>query len=242
MTEGKKVQKMFGGIAGRYDLTNLLLSGGICRFWALCLARKVRKVRPESVADLATGSGDIAFLLRKKLSAGTRISAYDFCAPMLAIARARQERFLARMAKEGRGNLPLVRFEEGDCLNLPIADNSLDALTIAYGVRNFEDREKGLKEMLRVLKPGGHAFILEFSQPTKLFRPFYYFYLKFVLPIFAAVITGDKGAYEYLRDSIAAFPHRDRFSEELRKAGFENVEAEPYTFSIVAIHRAQKPL
>ncbi len=237
MAEGKQVQKMFAGIANRYDLANFLLSVGVCRFWALRLVRFVRKSKPASVADLATGSGDIAFLLRKKLPAQTQIFGYDFCKPMLEIAEARQERYLSG----GNANAPKVIFAEGDCMKLPIADNSLDALTIAYGVRNFENRKQGLQEMLRVLKPGGKAFILEFSQPTKLFRPFYYIYLKLFLPILAKVITGDKNAYKYLCESILAFPHRDKFSEELRQAGFTNVSAEPYTFSIVAIHSAQKP-
>lgn len=241
MTEGKQVKKMFAGIAGRYDLANLLLSAGICRFWAYRLAGAVIKTRPKTVADLATGSGDIAFLLNKKMSRETQIFAYDFCKPMLEIAEARQERLRAEALRAGRGPRREIVFAEGDCMALPAADNSFDAVTIAYGVRNFEDRSRGLKEMFRILKPGGNVFILEFSQPTKLFRPFYRFYLKFVLPVFALAITGDKNSYKYLGDSIGAFPDRAAFSEELKNAGFENVKAVPYTFSIVAVHSAKKP-
>lgn len=116
----------------------------------------------------------------------------------------------------------------------------MDAVTIAFGVRNFEDRQKGLREIHRVLRPGGRLFILEFSQPRLWFRPFYYLYLKTILPRLAALATGDKGAYDYLAGSIEAFPTRAALADQVKAAGFPEVTARPLTFSIVAIHEATK--
>ena len=230
MPEGIKVQKMFAGIAKRYDLANTLLSGGACHYWARKLVRLVAKEKPQQIADLATGSGDIAFALRKRLPEA-EIGAYDFCEAMLDVARERQQRQNAQ---------PEIRFAFGDCMQLPLESDSTDALTIAYGVRNFEDRPRGLRELHRILRPGGKAFILEFTQPATLFRPFYYLYLKLALPLIAWAITGDRKAYDYLAGSIESFPPKEKLSEELRDAGFSEVRALGLTFSIVAVHIATK--
>lgn len=230
MPEGIKVQKMFAGIAKRYDLANTLLSGGACHYWARKLVRLVAKEKPQQIADLATGSGDIAFALRKRLPEA-EIGAYDFCEAMLDVARERQQR---------QNTQPEIRFAFGDCMQLPLESDSTDALTIAYGVRNFEDRPRGLRELHRILRPGGKAFILEFTQPATLFRPFYYLYLKLALPLIAWAITGDRKAYDYLAGSIESFPPKEKLSEELRAAGFSEVRALGLTFSIVAVHIATK--
>ena len=230
MPEGIKVQKMFAGIAKRYDLANTLLSGGACHYWARKLVRLVAKEKPQQIADLATGSGDIAFALRKHLPEA-EIGAYDFCEAMLDVARERQQR---------QNTQPEIRFAFGDCMQLPLESDSTDALTIAYGVRNFEDRPRGLRELHRILRPGGKAFILEFTQPATLFRPFYYLYLKLALPLIAWAITGDRKAYDYLAGSIESFPPKEKLSEELRAAGFSEVRALGLTFSIVAVHIATK--
>lgn len=221
---------MFAGIAKRYDLANTLLSGGACHYWARKLVRLVAKEKPQQIADLATGSGDIAFALRKRLPEA-EIGAYDFCEAMLDVARERQQR---------QNTQPEIRFAFGDCMQLPLESNSTDALTIAYGVRNFEDRPRGLRELHRILRPGGKAFILEFTQPATLFRPFYYLYLKLALPLIAWAITGDRKAYDYLAGSIESFPPKEKLSEELRAAGFSEVRALGLTFSIVAVHIATK--
>ena len=155
----------------------------------------------------------------------------DFCEPMLEEARAK------RGAKSSYGD---IEFSFGDCMELPLADNSADAVTISFGVRNFEDRQKGLKEILRVLRPGGRLFVLEFSQPDRWFRPIYYFYLKYILPWVAAIATGDKSAYDYLAGTIENFPTKQALAEQLQLAGYDSVEATGLTFSIVAIHEATK--
>ena len=159
------------------------------------------------------------------------ICAYDFCEAMLDVARERQQR---------QNTQPEIRFAFGDCMQLPLESDSTDALTIAYGVRNFEDRPRGLRELHRILRPGGKAFILEFTQPATLFRPFYYLYLKLALPLIAWAITGDRKAYDYLAGSIESFPPKEKLSEELRAAGFSEVRALGLTFSIVAVHIATK--
>ena len=231
MPEGKAVSQMFAGIAGRYDLANHLLSGGIDFYWRRVLTRKVKAFGPQEVVDLATGSGDVAFKLRDRLGPKVPVTGLDFCEPMLDEAREK---------KKNKGSYADLSFEFGDCMSLPLSDNSADAATISFGVRNFEDRQKGLKEILRVLRPGGRLYVLEFSQPDRWFNPIYYFYLKFILPWVAAIATGDKSAYDYLAGTIENFPTKEALSEQLTLAGFDTVGAEGLTFSIVAIHEACK--
>jgi len=220
---------MFGEIAHRYDAANHLLSGGVDFYWRRVLVNKVARTNPSTVVDLATGSGDVAFALRRKLPQSVDLTGLDFCEPMLVEARDKQQEQFGDAA---------IEFAFGDCMKLPLADESVDAITIAFGVRNFEDRLRGLGEMRRAIKPGGRAFILEFSQPYAWFRPFYYLYLKFILPPLAAVVTGRKDAYNYLACSIEGFPSRSELSAQIQEAGFSEVNATPLTFGIVAIHEA----
>jgi demethylmenaquinone methyltransferase / 2-methoxy-6-polyprenyl-1,4-benzoquinol methylase len=229
MPQGAAIRTMFAGIARRYDLTNRILSFGMEGVWRRKLVRLAVDRRPGDIADLATGSGVVAYELKKALPAA-RVRGYDFCRPMLDVAEAKQA---SQPAAEK------IPFALGDCLALPLADSSLDALTIAYGVRNFEDRPKGLREMRRVLRPGGSAYIMEFTQPSWWMRPFYYIYLKTLLPLVAWAATGDRKAYEYLGGSIASFPSKEKIAEELIEAGFSKVRAIGLTGSIIAIHVAE---
>lgn len=231
MPKGTRVNQMFANIANRYDFANHYLSGGVDFYWRKVLADRVQAFAPRSIVDLATGSGDVAFKLRDRLGTGVAVHGMDFCEPMLETAR------LKKNEREAYADL---EFTFGDCMHLPLEDDSVDAVTIAFGVRNFEDRQKGLREIHRVLRPGGRIFILEFSQPYVWFRPFYYLYLKYILPRLAALATGDKGAYDYLAGSIEAFPSRPQLAQQVRAAGFEDVSARALTFSIVAIHEATK--
>jgi demethylmenaquinone methyltransferase/2-methoxy-6-polyprenyl-1,4-benzoquinol methylase len=231
MPEGKAVNKMFAGIAGRYDLVNHLLSGGVDFYWRRVLTRMVKACTPKNVVDLATGSGDVAFKLRDRMGTEVPVTGLDFCEPMLEEARAK------RSVKASYSD---IAFDFGDCMDLPLGDNSVDAVTISFGLRNFENRQRGLQEILRVLRPGGRLFVLEFSQPDTWFCPIYYFYLKFILPWVAALATGDKSAYDYLAGTIEDFPSKEALMEQLKQAGYKTVEATGLTFSIVAIHEAQK--
>ena len=226
--ESEGVNRMFAGIADRYDRANRCLSLGIDVYWRSRTVRRVRKAAPQRVIDLATGSGDIALALRKKLPASTEVIGMDFCEEMLDEARKKAEGI------EG------VTFQTGDCLNLPLEDNFTDICTIGFGLRNFEDRDAGLREMLRVLRPGGSLLVLEFSQPYAILRPFYYFYLNKILPTLAAKITGDVDAYRYLGGTIGAFPSRDELSQQIRDAGYAKVTSTPLTGGIVALHQAWK--
>jgi demethylmenaquinone methyltransferase/2-methoxy-6-polyprenyl-1,4-benzoquinol methylase len=230
MPDTKAVNSMFARIAGRYDVANHLLSGGVDYWWRQRLVRVVHDAHPGAVLDLATGSGDVAFALADGLPAGTPITGMDFCQPML------DEAVKKRTANP---RWTQIEFRQGDGMALPLPDRSFDAVTISFGLRNMADRHKALSEMRRVLRPGGRLFVLEFSQPFFWFRPFYYAYLKFVLPVIAGVVTGDKSAYEYLCGSIELFPDRAGISAEILRAGFSSVSAIPLTFGIVALHEAR---
>ena len=229
MPDPKAVNTMFARIAGRYDLANHLLSGGVDYWWRQRLVRLVHDAHPGAILDLATGSGDVAFALADGLPGDVQITGMDFCEPML------------EEAVKKRSDSPKWRkidFRPGDGMALPLPDRCVDAVTISFGLRNMADRHKSLTEMRRILRPDGRLIVLEFSQPYFWFRPFYYAYLKYLLPSIAAVVTGDKSAYEYLCGSIEQFPGREAMAEEIRRAGFRSVVATTMTFGIVALHEA----
>jgi len=222
---------MFARIARRYDIANHLLSGCMDFGWRRKLVTAVAKTSPRDVLDLATGSGDVAFSLGDKLPPAVTITGMDFCQPMLDEAE---------IKKRQSRRFDNVTFRQGDGLALPLPDASVDAVTISFGLRNMADRHKALTEIHRVLRPGGSLFVLEFSQPTRWFRPLYFFYLRHVLPLVAGSITGDRAAYVYLNETIEQFPGRDALSAEIRAAGFSSVEARGLTLGSVALHHAKK--
>ena len=230
MPDPTAVHSMFARIARRYDLANRLLSGGVDLWWRRRLVRAVSRTEPHAVLDLATGSGDVAFALSRKLPASTAIIGMDFCQPMLDEAEIKKA--------TSAGTYANVAFRQGDGLALPLGDAQFDALTVAFGLRNMADRPRALAEMRRVLQPDGHLFILEFSQPYPWFRPIYALYLRHILPRLAALVTGDRSAYDYLGVSVEGFPPSDALAGELRRAGFRQVSAQRLTFGIVALHHA----
>jgi len=221
---------MFARIARRYDVANHLLSCGVDICWRCTLVKAVRRAEPRAILDLATGSGDVAFALSQALPETVQILGVDFCQPMLDEAE---------IKKQTRHSAN-VSFQRGDGLALPLADSSYDAVTISFGLRNMGDLRKSLSEMRRVLRPGGKMFILEFSRPARWFRPFYYFYLRRILPGLAQLVTGDRAAYVYLNETIEQFPDRDALSAEIRAVGFAEVKARAMSFGIVALHEAIK--
>jgi demethylmenaquinone methyltransferase/2-methoxy-6-polyprenyl-1,4-benzoquinol methylase len=225
------VNSMFARIARRYDVANRLLSGGVDVWWRQRLVAVVRRQAVKDVLDLATGSGDVAFALSKGLDPSTVITGMDFCQPMLDEAVIKQQ---------SSGTFPNVVFRQGDGMALPLPDASFDVVTISFGLRNMADRHRALSEMLRVLRPGGRLVVLEFSQPYGWFRPFYYFYLKRILPSIASVVTGDRGAYEYLCGSIERYPSHEAMTAEIVQAGGRAVEVKRMTLGSVALHIAVK--
>ena len=229
------VRAMFGRVAHRYDLANHLLSFNIDRHWRSHTVRRVREVleRPGSrVVDLCCGTGDLTLALwhRRSLTAAARnepaIFGTDFCHPMLIGAREKIARRQARAA-----------IFEGDALRLPLRDGSVDLLTVAFGFRNLANYEAGLAEMRRVLRPGGMAAILEFSQPPNAaFRALYNFYSRRILPWIGGALSGSRDAYTYLPESVRKFPSAEELAESMRRAGFAEVRYEYLTGGIVALH------
>lgn len=230
MPDPVAVNSMFARIARRYDVANRLLSGGIDVWWRRLLVASVRKQGPSNILDLATGSGDVAFALSKGLPPSTAITGMDFCQPMLDEAMIKQQ---------SSGHFPNITFIQGDGLALPLADASYDAVTISFGLRNMADRHRALSEIRRVLRPKGRLYVLEFSQPYRWFQPIYYFYLRRILPSIASMVTGDRGAYEYLCGSIEQYPGHEAMNTEILRAGFSAVEAKRMTLGSVALHVAQ---
>jgi demethylmenaquinone methyltransferase/2-methoxy-6-polyprenyl-1,4-benzoquinol methylase len=224
---------MFAGIASRYDLLNHLLSGNTDKRWRRLVAERLHNVLSIEGAralDVACGTGDLSLALAEK--SGAQIIGMDFCRPMLEIA--------AR--KASATNVTEIPFVEGDALRLPFADCSFDAVSIAFGLRNLSSVETGLKELRRVLKPTGRAAILEFSSPViPGFRALFQFYFKRVLPRIGGMISGSRGAYEYLPDSVSRFPDQKRLVELMREAGFEEVEYKNLTGGIAALHLGTRP-
>lgn len=233
MPEPTAVNSMFARIARRYDLANRLLSGGMDILWRRRLVRRLGVNAPSTVLDLATGSGDVAFSISRNLPSAKQIIGMDFCQPMLDEA-------VRKQAGDRRQRYGNISFQQGDGLALPLADNSFDAVSIAFGLRNMGDRHRSLQEMCRVLKPGGRVCVLEFSQPEPWFRPWYLFYLRKVLPWLAGLLTGDRAAYVYLNETIEAFPNRADLAEEFLAAGFSRAQSEGWTFGVVALHTAVK--
>jgi demethylmenaquinone methyltransferase/2-methoxy-6-polyprenyl-1,4-benzoquinol methylase len=223
-TQPERVRQMFGSIAPRYDLANHLLSCGADFYWRKRAAEIVASWRPSTIVDLATGTGDLALALARKLP-NAQITGADFLEEMLAIAR-----------RKG-----LRKTIVADAMGLPFVDGSFDCVTVAFGLRNMEDYAGALREMRRVLKSDGHLLVLEFSMPQlSILRPVYRFYLHRCLPLVGSFLTRTRNAYDYLGDSIEQFPDEKGMVRLMENSGFINVSAEPLTGGIVTIYTAQK--
>ncbi|HUP03951.1 MAG TPA: class I SAM-dependent methyltransferase [Bryobacteraceae bacterium] len=227
------VRDMFGRVAHRYDLANHLLSFNMDRYWRAHTARRVADVlkRPDArVLDICCGTGDLLLALAKAGPATRPTFGSDFCHPMLTGAHAKTSR---------RGAFtPLF---ESDAMRLPLRDSSLDLITAAFGFRNLANYTAGLAELRRVLRPGGTAAILEFSQPPNAaFASLYAFYSRRVLPLIGGALSGSPDAYRYLPESVRKFPTAPELAEEMRRAGFAAIEFEWLTGGIVALHLGRR--
>jgi demethylmenaquinone methyltransferase/2-methoxy-6-polyprenyl-1,4-benzoquinol methylase len=230
---GKKaeVERMFDTIAPKYDLLNRVLSLGIDVSWRKKALAYLKPAQPKSILDVATGTADVAIMAAKVLEPH-HVTGIDIANQMLDLGR-------VKIKKEGLD--AVVTLETGDSENLRFADHSFDAVTVAFGVRNFENLEKGLAEMLRVLRPGGRVVILEFSRPHIFpFKQLYNSYFKYVLPAIGRLTSRDMRAYTYLFESVQAFPEGDDFLNILTKIGYQNPVCERLTLGICSIYSATK--
>jgi demethylmenaquinone methyltransferase / 2-methoxy-6-polyprenyl-1,4-benzoquinol methylase len=235
-TAAAAVREMFDGIAPRYDLLNHVLSLNIDRWWWWRTARRFRQTlaRPNAVVlDLCCGTGDMTLALLKHRPANSRpVIAADFAHQMLV-------RGAAKFG--GRGaTAPRVMAIEADALHLPLADNSVDLITTAFGFRNLANYSAGLEEFHRVLRPGGELGILDFSEPGGLLGKLYAFYFRRILPVIGSRLSGMTGPYAYLPNSVHHFPPPERMREVMADAGFQNVSWTPYTFGVAGLYRATK--
>lgn len=227
----EQVAGMFDQIAFRYDLLNRFLSGGIDIYWRKRAIRELKELQPQKILDVATGTADVALMTYKYLKPA-HITGIDISEGMLDFGRQK----VAKLGLEEKINLL-----KGDSEAINFPDATFDAITVAFGVRNFENLEKGLTEMLRVLKPGGKLVVLEFSKPKQgWFKGIYNLYMKLIAPKAGAWLSKNKDAYQYLNDSVLAFPEGEDFLEILQKSGFQNTYLKRLSLGICTIYCGKK--
>ena len=227
--ESKKEQvaAMFNNVAGTYDFLNHFFSLGIDKLWRRKMVNLIGKTNPKQILDVATGTADLA-IAETRLNP-ERIVGVDISEKMLAVGREKIKKY------------PNIELRLADGENLPFTENEFDAVSISFGIRNFENAIAGLSDMRRVLKPNGKLFVLEFSKPTNWFvKKIYYFYFCHVLPFVGKIVSKDARAYAYLPESVRIFPDGKKFVELLQYAGFKNIECKSLTFGISTIYIAEK--
>jgi demethylmenaquinone methyltransferase / 2-methoxy-6-polyprenyl-1,4-benzoquinol methylase len=227
LKHAKAVREMFSGIATKYDFLNHFLSVNIDKKWRRLVAKKLRTVLDDEnalVLDVACGTGDLSLELQR--NAAAKVIGTDFCRPMLEIAFDKNDKSVTK-----------IPYLEADGMNLSFADETFDAVTIAFGLRNFSNWQNGLIELRRILKPGGKLAILEFSTPlVPGFRQAFQFYFSNILPRIGGVVSGSRGAYEYLPDSVSRFPDQKNLVKMMQETGFSEVEYKNLTGGIAALH------
>ncbi len=222
---------MFDTISSDYDGLNRVISFGIDIKWRNKVVALVEQTKPKTILDIATGTGDLAITLAESTQA-EKITGLDISPGMLNVGK-------EKVKKKGLENR--IEMVLGDSEDMPFEDNTFDAITVAFGVRNFENLEKGLTEILRILKPGGIFSILETSVPTKTpFKQGYGIYTKYILPTIGRMFSKDRDAYNYLSESANVFPYGEELNNILRKIGFINVEDRPQTFGVATIYTSSK--
>ncbi|MBE9487951.1 MAG: bifunctional demethylmenaquinone methyltransferase/2-methoxy-6-polyprenyl-1,4-benzoquinol methylase UbiE [Bacteroidetes bacterium] len=224
-----KIRTMFDAIAPRYDLLNHLLSLGIDKRWRRAVVAKVKKDAPAEILDVATGTCDLSIALAKGCHEA-HVTAIDLSKEMLEVGKKK----VVKQSLTKRMHL-----KQEDALHMSFLDSSFDVLTIAFGIRNFENIDKGLMEFRRVLKEGAKVYILEFSKPKKsILSAFYIFYFKKILPLIGRLVSKNKGAYTYLPESVLNFPSGEEFKKHLSDAGFREVKSRTMTMGIVTLYWA----
>ncbi|MEZ5036496.1 MAG: bifunctional demethylmenaquinone methyltransferase/2-methoxy-6-polyprenyl-1,4-benzoquinol methylase UbiE [Chitinophagales bacterium] len=230
-SEGKKKQvaNMFNNVAGTYDFLNHFFSLGIDKLWRKKLVKLISREQPLLLLDVATGTGDLA--IAESIIPNIQITGIDISEGMLEVGK----------TKVKQKQINNIQLKLGDSENLEFATDSFDAVSVAFGVRNFENLEKGLLEMQRVLKPGKKLFVLEFSKPSNfIFRSIYYLYFFYILPFVGRIVSKDSSAYSYLPESVKNFPSGKEFVEVLQKCNFKEIECKTLFFGISSIYIARK--
>jgi len=230
---GQRVQRMFGEIAPHYDRMNHVLSLNIDRYWRWWTVRKLQPAAGEPILDVCTGTGDLALAFQRATGGKSPIVGADFCAPMLEIARQKQRR---------AGVGPEVAFVEADAQSLPFEPDRFAIVSVAFGLRNVADTDRGLAEMARVCRPGGKVAVLEFSTPRwQPLRGIYLLYFRHVLPRIGQLLArNSSAAYEYLPATVAQFPDGEALAERMRGVGLKNVKYWPLTFGIATLYVGRK--
>lgn len=236
--KGSQVEQMFDSIAPAYDFMNDAMTMGLHRYWRNRALKRLVSLLPREgqlhLLDVACGTGDVTFHLQRLMGARARVSGIDLSAGMLAVAQKARGKMPPEMAA-------LIDFREGDCLALPYESGSFDAVTVAYGVRNFADLPAGIAEMARVLKPGGFLCIIELCEPSNpLMRAGYRFYSRQVIPTVGRLVSGDKSAYTYLPQSIAACPQRENMTALMTGAGLAEAGYTTLFPGVIGIYFARK--
>lgn len=227
----EQVREMFDSIAPAYDFMNRMMTFGIDKLWRLRAVNMLRRKSPQHILDVATGTGDLAMLMFKKLRPG-RITGVDLSPGMIAVA----EKKVAEAGLDGA-----IRFMNEDCLDLPFAPEVFDCITVAYGVRNFEHLDRGYAEMYRVMQRGGTLCVIELSTPrSPLVKPFYKFYTRHIIPWVGKAVSRDVRAYSYLPESIAAVPQGEEMLQLISEAGFKNCRCRRFTFGTCSVYLAEK--
>ena len=228
----EQVAEMFNKIAFRYDFLNRFLSVGIDRGWRKKAIRELIPVKPENILDVATGTADMPVMMMKYLSP-RRIVGIDISEGMLSLGKQK----ILKLHLENQ-----VSLQAGDAEAIQFPDSSFDGVTVAFGVRNFQNLEKGLIEMLRVLRPGGKLIVLEFSKPAKgVFLPFYKTYLRFIAPRIGKVVSGNGEAYQYLNESVNAFPEGEVFTRIMNQTGYTNTYYHKLSLGICTVYCGSRP-
>jgi demethylmenaquinone methyltransferase/2-methoxy-6-polyprenyl-1,4-benzoquinol methylase len=232
MPKKEKIQQMFDDIAPSYDQLNHLMSLGIDRIWRRKALKEIVDGTQQQILDVACGTGDSTIAIAKAMTPGGKVTGIDISTGMM-------EPLMRKAAHEGVHDR--IKLQQADALSMPFKANSFDRVTCAFGIRNFEDKGKGLEEFLRVLKPGGKAVILELGIPEKTFvRKLYNIYFRHILPIIGGLISGNRAAYRYLPESVYAFPSAPTFCNMMRAAGFRNVHHRPFTFGMCRLFVGEK--
>ena len=238
--KGEQVELMFDNIAPTYDRLNHLLSFNVDRYWRRAALKTLVPYQPQHILDMATGTGDFALLAARMLRPATLTGA-DLSEGMLAIARQKLDK--ARTEKKSEELAATTfDFQKQDCMALTLASDHYDAATVAYGVRNFPDLERGLSEMLRVLKPGGRLVIIELSSPKSFpMKQLFWLYSHVYMPTVGRLLSKDRQAYKYLPATMEAFPQGEPMVDILTKVGYVDVKYKPFTFGLSTLYTAAKP-